>query len=60
MTDTFTIHDFYWRDFNSEDSRNAVVILNSMTEKQKWAVRVYASSRYEDGYSSGMDSVQSE
>lgn len=60
MTDVFTIHDFYWRDFDKKDSANALVILNLMAEKQKWAVRVYASSRYEDGYNAGIDSVESE
>jgi len=56
--DNFTIHQFYWRDFDSKDAAKALPILNQMTEEQKWAVRIYAASRYEEGYANGVDSTE--
>lgn len=57
---TFTEVDLYWRDAKKEEYIAALKILNSLTEKQKHAVELFASSRWEDGNVEGYRSCQRE
>lgn len=53
----FSTNDLYFNDSDKKEYVDAINVLNSLTEEQKKAARLYGSSRYSegefDGYRSG-------
>ncbi|NBP03756.1 MAG: hypothetical protein EBU90_27385 [Proteobacteria bacterium] len=50
---SFTIDEIHWRDQIKPEYKQAILVLNTLSEEQIQAVKLFGLSRYDDGYDDG-------